>query len=164
MNRKQRKDLQGFKYAYAILKELNEGLIQGKTFNGLNNADVAESIAISAYILHIETKHNIVIDLFRKCYYKLMKKNLTVLAALVVVLVCLSIAIVRSNDRKADAAAVQNSQVKSLKSQLSQADVRYKVDSLNLTNANTQITTLANQKNILCVQIKAARLAQPLCP
>lgn len=97
-----------------------------------------------------------------------MKPKLVVLTALVVVLVCFSVAIVYSNDRKALSTAVQTSQVKSLQAQLQDVKaVQALHDQANTTaikNTGNQIITLTAQKATLCAQIKGAKLLQPLCP
>lgn len=97
-----------------------------------------------------------------------MKKQLAVLAALIVVLVCLGIAVIYSNDHRAKLAAAQTSQVQGLKKQLltlqQEQTLHDQVDVANLKNASDQIINLTQQKTALCIQVKAARLTQPLCP
>lgn len=96
-----------------------------------------------------------------------MKKQLAILAALVVIFVCLSVAIVYSNDRKATNSVATTSQVKSLQAQLQRAQaVQTLHDQANtaaVKNAGDQIITLTAQKVTLCTQIKNARLVQPIC-
>lgn len=96
-----------------------------------------------------------------------MKKQLAILAALIVIFVCMSVAIVYSNDRKALATAAQTSEVKSLKSQLSNAQavqtLHDQANTADMKNAGDQILSLNQQKTTLCAQIKAAKLVQPLC-
>lgn len=96
-----------------------------------------------------------------------MKKQLAILVAIVIVLACSSVAIVRSNDRKAQATVTTTSQVKSLQAQLARVQaVQTLHDQTNTTaikNAGDQIITLTQQKATLCTQIKGAKLTQPLC-
>lgn len=95
-----------------------------------------------------------------------MKSKLYILTALVVVLVCTSIAIAVSKERQVTQ-PVDSPQVTSLKADLKKSeDLRKQHDAVNTTaikNAGDQITELNRQKGVLCVQIKTARLPQPLC-
>lgn len=103
----------------------------------------------------------------KKCYYKAMKKQLVILAALAVVLVCLSVAVIYSNDRGARNKTVTTTQVKALQAQLTREQavsaLHDAANTANIKNAGDQILTLQTQKTTLCTQIKAARLTQPLC-
>lgn len=96
-----------------------------------------------------------------------MKKQLVVLAALVVIFVCLCLAIVYSSERKTELQAAKTSEVQKLTSQLKSAQDEQKLhdatNTKNLQNAGAQIITLNQQKATLCTQIKTARLIQPLC-
>lgn len=79
----------------------------------------------------------------------------------------MSVAIVYSNDRKALATATQTSQVKNLQSELRTSEAVQKLqeqaNTADIKNAGDTILTLNQQKTTLCNQIKAAKLAQPLC-
>lgn len=109
-----------------------------------------------------------IIDFFKKCYYKVMKQQLFILAASVVVLVCTGVAIVTYTNHKANADVTQASAVTSLKKQLKDSQAKLNLhDSVNATaikNAGDQIILLNQQKATICTQVKAARLSQPLCP
>lgn len=93
-------------------------------------------------------------------------KKLSVLAVLIaVVLVCLSVAIVVSSDRKSKVA--QSPTVKALQTQLKlEQDVRLQHDATNaaaLHNAGAEIVSLTNQKVSLCATLKANKLTSPVC-
>jgi hypothetical protein len=96
-----------------------------------------------------------------------MKKQLVVLAALVAVLVCLSVAIVYSNDRNGRVNAVTTTRVKVLEDQLTREQavsaLHDQANTANMKNAADQILKLQTDQKTLCTQIKAARLVQPLC-
>jgi uncharacterized protein YxeA len=89
-----------------------------------------------------------------------MKKQLILLSVLVTILVCLSIAIVYSNDRQARQQAIKTSEVQKLQATLKQHD---QVNETALKDAGSRILTLTQEKATLCTQIKGAKLVQPLC-
>lgn len=96
-----------------------------------------------------------------------MKKIIVVPAALAVVLICLSVAVVRSNDHKSNAAAVKTSQVNALEAKVRQVQtiqtLHDRANIVNLKGATNQILSLKQQNATLCAQIKLHRLYQPLC-
>lgn len=96
-----------------------------------------------------------------------MKKQLSLVLASSVVLLCVGVAVVVSDNHKTSAAVVVDSQVQSLQKQLKSAQAvtlqHDAVSAANQKNYADQITGLTNQKAALCAQIKAARLAQPIC-
>lgn len=89
-----------------------------------------------------------------------MKKQLVILVAIIIVLACSSVAIVRSNDRKAQAAVTTTSQVKSLQAQLARVQA---VQALHDQANTAAIKNAGNEIITLCAQIKGAKLVQPLC-
>lgn len=89
-----------------------------------------------------------------------MKKSIFIVVSLLIVLACFSVAVVEYHNHKVTQVAAVNSAVKTANDTLRVHDA---VNARNMLLANNQIVTLQNQKATICVQVKTAKLVQPLC-
>lgn len=89
-----------------------------------------------------------------------MKVPVFVIVAILIVIGCFSIATVKYHDHKITQQAAVNSAVQTANNTLKEHDA---VASKAESNLTTQITTLNNQKIVLCNQVKTAKLTQALC-
>jgi uncharacterized protein YpuA (DUF1002 family) len=91
-----------------------------------------------------------------------MKKQYTIVIVLILVVAGLSFVALTKYEHQPKNITL-NQAISQRDTALQDLQVHDQINKFNLDNANSQVKTLTAQNTTLCAQIKAAKLAQPIC-
>lgn len=100
-----------------------------------------------------------VIDFIKKCYNQHMKKTLFIVACLIAVIACVSVAAIQYNDHKQTTRSAQKTEVQKLQAELKLHDA---VAARNQTLADEAVKEANGQRLAICSIVKTTKAAYDL--